>query len=100
MPIHRKITLFYVVVVAGSIGYELAIRILHRGSSELAGLLSTFVTLPSSLVLIKMTSTLLHERVSDSDVIFVTNLGLAGLLNTAILYTIVRRVFPSVEKRG
>ena len=80
----------YLGLAALSIGYELSIRVFHRGSSEFAGMLSTALTLPSILPVIMIARKGFGVTVGDSDVSFVLLLGLAALANAGILYAALR----------
>ena len=81
----------YLALTFACIGYELSVRLYHRGNSEFAGMLSAFVTLPSSLLVFVLTPRLFGVRVGDSDTAFVTILGAAALLNTAVLFLLLNR---------
>ena len=73
------------------IAYELSVRLYNRGNSEFAGMLSAFVTLPSSLVMFVLTPALFGVRVGDSDAAFVTILGAAAALNALVLFLLLNR---------
>ena len=81
----------YLALGAASIAYELSIRIYDRGNSEFAGMLSTLITMPSSLLMIYLTPTAFGVRVGDSDATFVVILGLAALLNACVLFLLLNR---------
>ncbi len=81
----------YLVLAGLAICYELCIRIFDTGNSEFAGMLSFAVTLPSSLFVQWVATALLGTKVGDSHVTFVVILGLAALLNAAIIHVIVSR---------
>ena len=82
----------YLVLAAISIGYELNIRLYHTGTSEFAGMLSTVVTLPASLIVFYLAKILAHAQPGDSNAIFVLTLGLAAALNAALIYALARRL--------
>ena len=63
----------------------------NRGNSEFAGMLSAFVTLPSSLVMFVLTPVLFGVRVGDSDTAFVAILGAAAALNALVLFLLLNR---------
>lgn len=81
----------YLALAGLVIAYELSIRLHDRGNSEFAGMLSAFVTLPSSLVMFFLTPTLFGVRVGDSDAAFVTILSAAAVLNAVFLFLLLNR---------
>ena len=83
----------YVVLAACSIGYELSVRLYDRGNSEFAGMLSTALTLPSSVVVFSLIAWVFGIRVGDSDVTFVTILGLAAIVNAAFVLVIAKKIW-------
>jgi len=82
----------YLLLTAGLLAYELSVRLTDRGNSEFAGMLSTAATLPSSLVFIIAGRAAFGVRPGDSDVAFVTILGLSVLANAGLLWALVRFV--------
>ena len=91
----------YLAIAAASIAYELSIRIYDRGNSEFAGMLSTLLTLPSSLLMTYLAPAAFGVRVGDSDTSFVVILGLTALLNAGVLFLLLnhKRKFLKGELR-
>ena len=85
----KSLSALYLVQALAAVAYELSIRVFDRGHSELAGMLSTVVTVPSSLALIAIGKTAFGVNPGDSDVAFVTILGLSALANAGILWMIL-----------
>jgi hypothetical protein len=92
------LTVSYLVLTGLSIVYELSIRIYDRGNSEFAGVLSTGLTLPTSVLLIGVAESVFGVRIGDSDVAFVSILGLSALMNACIIYVIVRLLSKLIKK--
>lgn len=81
----------YLILAALSICYELSIRIFDTGNSEFAGMLSFALTLPSSLLVNWIATSVFGVRVGDSNASFVVILGLAALMNAGFIHVVVSR---------
>ena len=90
----------YLAIAGLSIAYELSRRIFDRGNSEFAGMLSTLVTLPSSLLMFFLTPVVFGVHVGDSDRAFVVILGAAALLNAGLLFLVVNRLRRELPRGG
>src|SRR2546425_11431565 len=84
------LTACYLALAASAVAYELSVRIYDRGNSEFAGMLSVFLTLPASLLLIWTGNAAFGVNVGDSDTSFVTILGLSALTNALIVWIVLR----------
>jgi len=78
----------YLLLAASAVAYELSIRIVDRGNSEFAGMLSVALTLPASFVLIWIGKAAFGVNVGDSDGSFVAILGLSALANADIVWLV------------
>ena len=86
----------YVLVALAMIAYELSVRLYNRGNSEFAGMLSFALTLPSSMVVAITSAFVTGVRVGDSDTAFVTILAIAAVVNSLVIFFVVRRLSRSV----
>jgi hypothetical protein len=85
----------YLLVALATIAYELSIRLYDRGNSEFAGMLSFALTLPSSIVMASASSRMAGVKVGDSDAAFVTILTVAAVVNSVVMFLVVRRLSRS-----
>jgi len=84
----------YLAVVGLAIAYELDIRIHDTAHSEFAGWLSIVLTLPTGVLLNALSRAVFGVVIGDSNRSFVAILGLAALINAAVLYLGVSRLQP------
>ena len=85
-------------MVALSILYEWVQRVWHPGTSEFAGMITTVLTLPSSLLVFRVARAGFGIRPGDTALTFVALLGLSGLINAGLLYGLGvawRRMVPA-----
>ena len=76
---------------------ELYTRIYDRGNSEMAGLVTFLLTMPSSYLIDWLSNSLFGVAAGSSDTAFVFILGLSIILNSTLIYIIVSILYNLVR---
>jgi hypothetical protein len=83
-------TVVYLLFVGFFFANELYVRLYDRGNSEMAGLVTYFLTLPSSWLIDSVSKSLFGMDVGSSDTSFIFILGSSAVLNATIILLILR----------
>jgi hypothetical protein len=77
---------------------ELYTRIYDTGNSAMAGLVSYFLTMPSSLLIDWISVNVFGAKIGNSNVAFVLFFVLSAILNATIIYFIVKLLVSLARK--
>lgn len=79
----------YILLAGFVIASELYKRIYDRGNSEMAGLGSYLLTMPSSSLIDRIADSIFGVKIGDSDTSFTVILVLSAILNAILIYLVM-----------
>jgi hypothetical protein len=95
------LAVLYLLLTGFVIAGELHTRIYNTANSEFAGMISIGLTLPTSLLMAWLLSSITGTQLGDSNAAFVIILGSAAIVNAVLIYFLCRtlsRLFSSSRK--
>ena len=83
------LTSLYLLFVGFVFAYELYIRLYDTGNSEMAGLVTYVLTMPSSWLVDSVSKSLFGMVIGGSNAAFIFILGGSAILNAALIFLIL-----------
>lgn len=79
----------YLLLVGIVFAAEFHTRVSDRGNSEMAGLATYLLTMPSSILVDWLSKTMFGVNVGDTDLAFTLVLGFSALLNAILIFLLI-----------
>ena len=98
-PISMILAISYLLFCTIIIASELYTRIYDTGNSEMAGLASYLFTMPSSLLVDRLSESVFGIKVGASTISFVFVLGISAILNALLLYLVLHLILSLTQRQ-